>query len=122
MFTGCEVLLPESLAGPPWLAAGLVGRRDQLDSAQLETLIAQLLKLAVSILFPLLAASPWAELSPLGSVAWPACWPLMLWEALPWGIATAAYRSACPRRSCWPGLAPRASSRCGGQPVRPAAR
>jgi len=76
MFTGCEVLLPES-GLPASVAAGwMVGRRDQLDSAQLETLIRQLAQLAVSILFPC-----WPPMSPgrssarSVSVAWPACWP-----------------------------------------------
>jgi NhaP-type Na+/H+ or K+/H+ antiporter len=67
MFAGCEVLLPE--AGlPAAVAAGLVvARRADTEAAQLDALIRQLAQLAVSILFPLLAAGvSWGELSPLG--------------------------------------------------------
>ncbi|MCP9772245.1 cation:proton antiporter [Synechococcus sp. Tobar12-5m-g] len=67
MFTGCEVLLPES-GLPAAVAAGwMVGRRDAADPAQLDALIRQLAQLAISILFPLLAADlSWGDLSPLG--------------------------------------------------------
>jgi NhaP-type Na+/H+ or K+/H+ antiporter len=67
MFTGCEVLLPES-GLPAAVAAGwVVGRRDAADPAQLDALIRQLAQLAISILFPLLAADlSWGDLSPLG--------------------------------------------------------
>ncbi len=67
MFTGCELVLPES-GLPAAVAAGLVvGRRSDTEAAQLDDLIRQLAQLAISILFPLLAAGvSWAELSPLG--------------------------------------------------------
>ena len=67
MVTGCEVLLPES-GLPAAVAAGwVVGRRDAADPAQLDALIRQLAQLAISILFPLLAADlSWGDLSPLG--------------------------------------------------------
>jgi len=67
MFTGCEVLLPES-GLPAAVAAGwVVGRRAAADLAQLDGLIRQLAQLAISILFPLLAADlSWGDLSPLG--------------------------------------------------------
>lgn len=67
MFTVCEAQLPE--AGlPAAVAAGLVvGRRPASNPAELDGLIRQLAQLAITLLFPLLAADvSWAELSPLG--------------------------------------------------------
>jgi NhaP-type Na+/H+ or K+/H+ antiporter len=67
MFTACEAQLPE--AGlPAAVAAGLVvGRRPASNPAELDGLIRQLAQLAITLLFPLLAADvSWAELSPLG--------------------------------------------------------
>lgn len=75
MFTACEAQLPE--AGlPAAVAAGLVvGRRPASNPAELDGLIRQLAQLAITLLFPLLAADvSWAELSPLGLGGWPACW------------------------------------------------
>ena len=67
MFSGCELLLPES-GLPAAVAAGVVvGRRPDTDAAELDELIRQLAQLAITMLFPLLAADvSWAELSPLG--------------------------------------------------------
>jgi len=70
MFTGCELLLPES-GLPAAVAAGVVvGRRPDTDAAGLDELIsqlAQLAQLAITVLFPLLAADvSFAQLSPLG--------------------------------------------------------
>ena len=64
MFSICERVLPES-GLPASVAAGVVvGRR--LDT-ELDDLIRQLAMLAITMLFPLLAADvSWAELSPLG--------------------------------------------------------
>ncbi|APD49554.1 cation:proton antiporter [Synechococcus sp. CS-602] len=109
MFTGCEVLLPES-GLPASVAAGwMVGRRDQLDSAQLETLIRQLAQLAVSILFPLLAADvSWAELSPLGFGGVACVLALMLVvRPLAMGIATAGLPLSLPQKVLLAWLAPR---------------
>lgn len=67
MFGTCEWLLPES-GLPASVAAGVVvGRRPSTDAAQLDQLIRELARLAITMLFPLLAADvSWAELSPLG--------------------------------------------------------
>ena len=67
MFTGCEQLLPES-GLPAAVAAGfIVGRRPDTDAAELDALIRQLAQLAITMLFPLLAADlSFAQLSPLG--------------------------------------------------------
>jgi len=67
MFAICEWLLPES-GLPASVAAGVVvGRRPSTQAAQLDDLIRELARLAITMLFPLLAADvSWAELSPLG--------------------------------------------------------
>jgi NhaP-type Na+/H+ or K+/H+ antiporter len=67
MFTGCELMLPES-GLPAAVAAGVVvGRRPDTDAAGLTELIRQLAQLAITMLFPLLAADvSFAQLSPLG--------------------------------------------------------
>ena len=67
MYTGCEAQLPES-GLPAAVAAGLVvGRRPSSEPQQLDGLIRQLAQLAITLLFPLLAADvSWRELSPLG--------------------------------------------------------
>ncbi|WP_320676387.1 cation:proton antiporter [Prochlorococcus sp. MIT 1300] len=63
----CEWLLPES-GLPASVAAGVVvGRRPATEANQLDLLIRELARLAITMLFPLLAADvSWAELSPLG--------------------------------------------------------
>jgi NhaP-type Na+/H+ or K+/H+ antiporter len=68
MFTSCETFLPES-GLPAAVAAGVVvGRRPSSAPEQLDDLIRQLAQLAITLLFPLLAADvSWQELSPLGS-------------------------------------------------------
>ncbi|MCP9934047.1 sodium:proton antiporter [Cyanobium sp. Candia 9D4] len=67
MFSGCEALLPES-GLPAAVSAGVVvGLRLDAAASQLDELIRQLAMLAITVLFPLLAADvSWAELSPLG--------------------------------------------------------
>ncbi len=67
MFSGCEALLPES-GLPAAVSAGVVvGLRLEGAATQLDELIRQLAMLAITVLFPLLAADvSWAELSPLG--------------------------------------------------------
>ena len=67
MFTGCEQLLAES-GLPAAVAAGVVvGRRPDIAAAELDELIRQLAQLAITMLFPLLAADlSLAQLSPLG--------------------------------------------------------
>ncbi|MEA5410215.1 sodium:proton antiporter [Synechococcus sp. BA-120 BA3] len=67
MFSGCEALLPES-GLPAAVGAGVVvGLRLDAAATQLDELIRQLAMLAITVLFPLLAADvSWAELSPLG--------------------------------------------------------
>jgi len=67
LFSGCEALLPES-GLPAAVSAGVVvGLRLDHAASSLDALIAQLAMLAITVLFPLLAADvSWAELSPLG--------------------------------------------------------
>lgn len=67
MYGVSEWLLPES-ALPASVAAGIVvGRRPGHHTAELDGLIQELAQLAITMLFPLLAADvSWAELSPLG--------------------------------------------------------
>jgi NhaP-type Na+/H+ or K+/H+ antiporter len=67
MFSLCEQVLPES-GLPAAVAAGVVvGRRLDTEAGELDDLIRQLAMLAITMLFPLLAADvSWAELSPLG--------------------------------------------------------
>jgi len=63
----CEYFLPES-GLPASVAAGfIVGKRKVIDKDRLDNLIGELAQLAITVLFPLLAADvSWAELSPLG--------------------------------------------------------
>lgn len=63
----CEWLLPES-GLPASVAAGfVVGKRPATQANQLDPLIRELAQLAITMLFPLLAADvSWRELSPLG--------------------------------------------------------
>jgi NhaP-type Na+/H+ or K+/H+ antiporter len=67
LFSGCEALLPES-GLPAAVSAGVVvGLRLDTAASSLDELISQLAMLAITVLFPLLAADvSWAELSPLG--------------------------------------------------------
>ena len=85
LFSGCEAVLPES-GLPAAVSAGVVvGLRLDADATELDELIRQLAMLAITVLFPLLAADlRWGELSPLG-LGGVACvlalmivrWPLM---------------------------------------------
>ncbi len=63
----CEYFLPES-GLPASVAAGfIVGKREVVDKKRLDNLIGELAQLAITVLFPLLAADvSWGELSPLG--------------------------------------------------------
>jgi len=63
----CEYFLPES-GLPASVAAGfIVGKREVIDKERLDSLIGELAQLAITVLFPLLAADvSWGELSPLG--------------------------------------------------------
>ncbi len=63
----CEYFLPES-GLPASVAAGfIVGNREIIDKERLDNLISELAQLAITVLFPLLAADvSWGELSPLG--------------------------------------------------------
>jgi NhaP-type Na+/H+ or K+/H+ antiporter len=67
LFSGCEALLPQS-GLPAAVSAGMVvGLRLEAGASQLDALIRQLAQLAITVLFPLLAADlSWGELSPLG--------------------------------------------------------
>ncbi len=53
---------------PASVAAGfIVGKREVIDKDRLDNLISELAQLAITVLFPLLAADvSWGELSPLG--------------------------------------------------------
>jgi len=63
----CEYFLPES-GLPASVAAGfIVGKREVIDKERLDNLIGELAQLAITVLFPLLAADvSWGELSQLG--------------------------------------------------------
>jgi len=67
LFSGCEAVLPES-GFPAAVSAGVVvGLRQEYAATELDRAIRQLAMLAITVLFPLLAADvSWAELSPLG--------------------------------------------------------
>jgi NhaP-type Na+/H+ or K+/H+ antiporter len=67
LFSGCEALLPQS-GLPAAVSAGVVvGWRLEAGATPLDALIRQLAQLAITVLFPLLAADlSWGELSPLG--------------------------------------------------------
>ena len=67
LYGTCEWLLPES-GLPASVAAGIVvGRRPATQANELDQLIKELAQLAITMLFPLLAADvSWKELSPLG--------------------------------------------------------
>jgi NhaP-type Na+/H+ or K+/H+ antiporter len=67
LFSGCEAVLPES-GFPAAVSAGVVvGLRQEYAATELDRAIRQLAMLAITVLFPLLAADvSWSELSPLG--------------------------------------------------------
>jgi NhaP-type Na+/H+ or K+/H+ antiporter len=109
MFSGCELLLPES-GLPAAVAAGVVvGRRPDTDAAELDELIRQLAQLAITMLFPLLAADvSWAELSPLGWGGVVCVLSLMLLvRPVAIGLATWGLAFSLPQRALMSWLAPR---------------
>jgi len=109
MFAGCELLLPES-GLPAAVAAGVVvGRRPDTDAAELDELIRQLAQLAITMLFPLLAADvSWAELSPLGLGGVACVLTLMLLvRPVAIGLATMGLQLSLPQRALMSWLAPR---------------
>jgi len=109
MFSGCELLLPES-GLPAAVAAGVVvGRRPDIDAAELDELIRQLAQLAITMLFPLLAADvSWAELSPLGWGGMACVLSLMLLvRPVAIGLATWGLDFSLPQRALMSWLAPR---------------
>ena len=109
MFSGCELLLPES-GLPAAVAAGVVvGRRPDTDAAELDELIRQLAQLAITMLFPLLAADvSWAELSPLGWGGVACVLSLMLLvRPVAIGLATWGLAFTLPQRALMSWLAPR---------------
>ena len=109
MFSGCELLLPES-GLPAAVAAGVVvGRRPDTDAAELDALIRQLAQLAITMLFPLLAADvSWAELSPLGWGGVSCVLVLMLLvRPVAIGLATWGLDFTLPQRALMSWLAPR---------------
>jgi NhaP-type Na+/H+ or K+/H+ antiporter len=67
LVSGAQALLPEA-GFPAAVSAGVVvGLRLNAEASQLDELISQLAQLAITVLFPLLAADlSWGELSPLG--------------------------------------------------------
>jgi NhaP-type Na+/H+ or K+/H+ antiporter len=109
MYACCEHWLPES-GLPASVAAGVVvGRRPDVDAEELDGLIRQLAQLAITMLFPLLAADvSWAELSPLG---WGgvACVLLLMLLVRPLaiGLATWGMGYSLPQRALLSWLAPR---------------
>lgn len=109
MFTGCEQLLPES-GLPAAVAAGVVvGRRPDTDAKELDELIRQLAQLAITMLFPLLAADvTFAQLSPLGwgGVACVLAMMLLL-RPLAIGLATWGMGYSLAQRALLSWLAPR---------------
>ena len=67
LFSGCDFLLPEAGLPAAVTAGVVVGLRLETAAGSLDALIAQLAMLAITVLFPLLAADvSWQELSPLG--------------------------------------------------------
>ena len=67
LYAVCEWFLPESGLLASVAAGVVVGRRPATQAAQLDELIRELARLAITMLFPLLAADvSWGELSPLG--------------------------------------------------------
>ena len=64
---GTQTLLPEAGFPAAVMAGVVVGLRLDQQASRLDELIAQLAQLAITVLFPLLAADlSWSELSPLG--------------------------------------------------------
>ncbi len=109
MTTGAEQLLPES-GLPAAVAAGVVvGRRPDTDAAELDELVRQLAQLAITMLFPLLAADvSFAQLSPLGWGGVACVLALMLvLRPMEVGLATWGLGFSLPQRALLSWLAPR---------------
>ena len=109
MYGVSEWLLPES-ALPASVAAGIVvGRRQTVHTAELDGLIQELAQLAITMLFPLLAADvSWAELSPLGWGGISCVLVLMLVvRPIAVGVATAGLPLNRPQKLFLGWLAPR---------------
>ena len=109
MYGLSEWLLPES-ALPASVAAGIVvGRRQTVHTADLDGLIQELAQLAITMLFPLLAADvSWAELSPLGWGGISCVLVLMLVvRPIAVGIATVGLPLNLPQKLFLGWLAPR---------------
>ena len=67
LVSGAQALLPEAGLPAAVSAVVVVGLRLDAEASQLDELISQLAQLAITVLFPLLAADlSWGELSPLG--------------------------------------------------------
>lgn len=78
---GSQALLPEAGFPAAVMAGAVVGVRLDEQASQLDELIAQLAQLAITVLFPLLAADlSWAELSPLGWGGLACVFALMLYR------------------------------------------
>ncbi|CAE08342.1 cation:proton antiporter [Parasynechococcus marenigrum] len=109
MYGLSEWLLPES-ALPASVAAGIVvGRRQTVHTADLDGLIQELAQLAITMLFPLLAADvSWAELSPLGWGGISCVLVLMLVvRPIAVGVATVGLPLNLPQKLLLGWLAPR---------------
>lgn len=105
----CQTQLEESSL-PAAVAAGwVVARRPASRPEELDALIRQLAQLAITVLFPLLAADvSWAELSPLGFGGVACVLVLMLVQRpLTVGLATQGLALAWPQRLLLMWLAPR---------------
>ncbi|KMM16271.1 cation:proton antiporter, partial [Synechococcus sp. GFB01] len=109
LFTGCEQLLPESGLPAAVTAGVVVGRRPDTDAAELDELIRQLAQLAITMLFPLLAADvTLGQLSPLGWGGVLCVLALMLLlRPLVIGLATWGLELTVPQRLLIGWLAPR---------------
>lgn len=88
LYAGCEALLPES-GLPASVSAGVVvGLRLDAEATSLDEYIRQLAMLAITVLFPLLAADVgWGELSPLG---WGGIACVLMLMALRWPLVQLA--------------------------------
>ncbi|CAK6693033.1 cation:proton antiporter [Synechococcus sp. CCY9201] len=109
MYSSCEHWLPES-GLPAAVAAGVVvGRRPDTNAEELDGLIRQLAQLAITMLFPLLAADvSWAELSPLGWGGVACVLALMVVvRPVAIGLATWGMGYTLPQRTLLSWLAPR---------------
>ena len=80
---GTQTLLPEAGFPAAVMAGVVVGLRLDQQASRLDELIAQLAQLAITVLFPLLAADlSWGELSPLGWGGVACVFALMLYRWL----------------------------------------